>query len=64
MKVEGITEIPWTVDGEYAGDFKQAKVEDLHNAVTLVLGDLTTYGSPETEELVPASVKKMPLLSK
>ena len=64
VKVEGITEIPWTVDGEYAGDFKQAKVEDLHNAVTLVLGDLTTYGSPETEELVPASVKKMPLLSK
>ena len=64
VKVEGIEEIPWTVDGEYAGDFKQAKVENLHSAVNLVLGDLTTYGDPRTEDLVPASVKKAHLLSR
>ncbi len=64
VKVEGVTEIPWTVDGEYAGDFKQARIDDLHNAVTLVLGDLTTYGDPESEALVPASVKKAHLLSR
>ena len=64
VKVEGVTEIPWTVDGEFAGDFKQAKVDNLHNAVTLVLGDLTTYGDPASEELVPASVKKAHLISR
>ena len=64
VKVEGIEEIPWTVDGEFAGDFKQAKVENLHSAVNLVLGDLTTYGDPRTEDLVPASVKKAHLLSR
>ncbi|MBR6172330.1 MAG: diacylglycerol kinase family lipid kinase [Eubacterium sp.] len=64
VKVEGVEPIPWTVDGEYAGDYKQAKVEDLHNAVTLVLGDLTTYGDPESETLVPAGVKKAPLFSR
>ena len=64
VKVEGITEIPWTVDGEYAGDIKQARVDNLHNEVTLMLGDLTTYGDPKTENLVPASVKKTHLLSR
>ncbi len=64
VKVEGIEEIPWTVDGEFAGNFKQARVDDLHNAVTLVLGDLTTYGDPRTENLVPAGVKKAHLLSR
>ena len=64
VKVEGIEEIPWTVDGEFAGDFKQAKVENLHSAVTLVLGDLTTYGDPASENLVPAGVKKAHLLSR
>ncbi|MBO6162025.1 MAG: YegS/Rv2252/BmrU family lipid kinase [Eubacterium sp.] len=64
VKVEGIEEIPWTVDGEFAGDYKKAKVENCHNAVTLKLGDLTTYGDPETEDLVPAGVKKAHLLSR
>ena len=64
VKVEGIEEIPWTVDGEFAGDYKQARVDNLHNAVNLVLGDLTTYGDPATEALVPAGVKKAHLLSR
>jgi len=64
VKVEGVEEIPWTVDGEFAGDYKKARVDNLHNEITLVLGDLTTYGDPETEDLVPASVKKAHLLSR
>ena len=64
VKVEGIEEIPWTVDGEFAGDIKKARVDNLHNEVTLMLGDLTTYGDPETEALVPVGVKKAHLLSR
>ena len=29
-------EIPWTVDGEYAGSFTDIKIKDLHSAVTII----------------------------
>ncbi len=55
--VEGVEEIPWTVDGEFAGDYKEAKVEDLHNAVELILGNRAVYGDPADESLQPVTKK-------
>ena len=55
--VEGVSEIPWTVDGEYAGDYQIASVENLHNAVDLMLGNRAVYGDPEDETLQPVTKK-------
>ena len=57
VKVEGVTEIPWTVDGEFAGEFKEALVENLHNAVELTLGNRAVYGDPADETLQPVTLK-------
>ena len=55
--VEGAEIIPWTVDGEFAGEYKTAKVEDIHNAVELILGNRAVYGDPADEGLQPVTKK-------
>ena len=57
VKVEGVQEIPWTVDGEFAGTFKETLVENLHNAVDLTLGNRAVYGDPADESLQPVTLK-------
>ena len=55
--VEGEEIIPWTVDGEYAGDYQTARVENLHSAVELILGNRAVYGDPKDESLQPVTLK-------
>lgn len=59
VTVEGIGEpVPWTVDGEFGGTYQVAEIENLKRAVTLSLGNRVTYGDPDSEELMPAKIRR------
>ena len=44
IKIIGEKPIPWTVDGEEGGIFKEVKAKNINKAITLILNDKSTYG--------------------
>ena len=36
-------EVPWTIDGEFGGNYREMEVVNLQKAISVILGDRTTY---------------------
>ena len=46
VEVIGMKEIPWVVDGEYAGDYKHSYIENHTKKIDILLEDKSTYNDP------------------